>query len=435
VHRDIKPGNVMVTPAGQVKVMDFGIARAISDSSATIAQTSAILGTAQYFSPEQARGESVDARTDLYSTGVVLYEMLTGRPPFRGDTAVAVAYQHVSEAPVAPNVLNPAVSPALNAVVLHALAKDRFERFQSAAEFRADLEVAGEGKVPDRAPAAPNDFTSTLFGVNPNVTAASEATLRRLAEEAGDTAPRTQSRPPVAWIWSGIALMAVLVVAALFWVFNLAPTNLVGAGTAVQVPDIAGMTWEEGSQELVDLGLQPLQRLEASETYDLNLIIRTNVEPGQTVAPGQVVEVFVSSGKEKVSIPNLAFKSEKKAKEILEDLGLEYGTTTRVNSPTVPKGQVVGVQLDGSDAVETSSVQVEKGATVNLVVSSGNVSIPDVKGMPITDARALLSGGKYQLPVKVVPDQGCSGQKVTSQSPGKGTVPQGTEVTLTYCAG
>ena len=113
VHRDIKPGNVMVTSSGQVKVMDFGIARAISDSSATIAQTTAILGTAQYFSPEQASGEAVDARTDLYSTGVVLYELLTGRPPFRGETAVATAYQHVSEAPIPPNAINPAVSPAL----------------------------------------------------------------------------------------------------------------------------------------------------------------------------------------------------------------------------------------------------------------------------------------------------------------------------------
>ncbi len=126
VHRDIKPGNVMITHGGQVKVMDFGIARAISDSSATVAQTTAILGTAQYFSPEQARGESVDARTDLYSTGIVLFEMLTGRPPFSGDTPVAVAYQHVSEAPAAPSSLNPLVSPAVDQVVLHALAKDRF---------------------------------------------------------------------------------------------------------------------------------------------------------------------------------------------------------------------------------------------------------------------------------------------------------------------
>ena len=145
VHRDIKPGNIMVTPTGQVKVMDFGIARAISDSAATVAQTSSILGTAQYFSPEQARGETVDARTDLYSTGVVLFEMLTGRPPFQGDSPVAVAYQHVSEPPVAPSTLAPQVTPALDAVVMHALSKDRFTRFQSAAEF-------GPRAVPTSAP-------------------------------------------------------------------------------------------------------------------------------------------------------------------------------------------------------------------------------------------------------------------------------------------
>ena len=133
VHRDIKPGNIMITTTGQVKVMDFGIARAVSDSSTTVAQTTAILGTASYFSPEQAKGETVDARTDLYSTGVVLFEMLTGRPPFRGDTPVAVAYQHVSERPVKPSVINPKVSPALDAVVLHALTTNREQRYQTAA--------------------------------------------------------------------------------------------------------------------------------------------------------------------------------------------------------------------------------------------------------------------------------------------------------------
>jgi serine/threonine protein kinase len=152
VHRDIKPGNVMITHSGQVKVMDFGIARAISDSSATVAQTTTILGTAQYFSPEQARGETVDARSDLYSTGVLLFELLTGRAPFRGDSPVAVAYQHVSEAPVPPSTVAPAVSPALDAVVLRALAKDRFERFQTAADFRSDVHAAGEGRAPERRP-------------------------------------------------------------------------------------------------------------------------------------------------------------------------------------------------------------------------------------------------------------------------------------------
>jgi serine/threonine protein kinase len=212
VHRDIKPGNVMVTQNGQVKVMDFGIARAVSDNSATVADTSAVLGTAQYFSPEQARGETVDARTDLYSTGVVLFEMLTGRPPFRGDRAAAVAYQHISEPAAAPSTLNPRVSPAIDSVVLHALAKDKFERFQTAAEFRQDLEDASAGGVPPRKPPV-SDFNATLFGVNPTATAGSEAALRQLSAP-DDRAVRTQSRPPVAWIWVGIMTLAVILVSS-----------------------------------------------------------------------------------------------------------------------------------------------------------------------------------------------------------------------------
>ena len=433
VHRDIKPGNVMITPAGQVKVMDFGIARAISDSSATIAQTSAILGTAQYFSPEQARGESVDARTDLYSTGVVLYELLTGRPPFRGDTAVAVAYQHVSEAPVAPNVLNPAVSPALNAVVLHALAKDRFERFQTAAEFRQDLEIAGEGKVPDHVPAR-DDFTSTLFGVNPNATAASEATLRRLAEDAGESAPRTQSRPPVAWVWGGIAIMAVLVVAALFWVFNMAPTNLVTSGTTIAVPDVAGKSWEAGRDQLTNLGLEPTQVAKADEEVKAGFIIDTNIEPGATVSPGQSIEVRVSSGKAKVTIPNLAFATEDSAKATLEQLGLKYGETQQSYSPNVPAGVVVGIRPAGREDIVTTAVQVEQGSTVDLITSNGLVSVPDLVGRPIAEAQSTLAGSTLQLTVRVDPDNGCSGQTVTGQSL-KGDVPQKSTVTLRYCAG
>ncbi len=145
IHRDIKSANVMITDQGQVKVMDFGIARAVSDSSATMAQTSGIMGTAQYFSPEQAKGESVDSRTDLYSTGVLLYEMLAGRPPFKGDTAVSVAYQHVSEAVIPPSQFNAQISRELDAVVLRALAKDRVERFQTAEEFREHMLAAAMG--------------------------------------------------------------------------------------------------------------------------------------------------------------------------------------------------------------------------------------------------------------------------------------------------
>ena len=254
VHRDIKPGNIMVTQNGQVKVMDFGIARAVSDNSATVADTSAILGTAQYFSPEQARGESVDARTDLYSTGVVLFELLTGRPPFRGDRPAAVAYQHISEQAPAPSSLNPRVSPALDAVVLHSLSKDKFDRFQTAGEFRADLEAAAAGNVPVHKPVG--DFNATLFGVNPHAVAGSEATLRQLSATNDERLVRTQTRPPVAWIWAGVAIVAVIIGAVMFWVLTF-QQEPIGRDMSVKVPGVVGAQYEDGAQTLTKLGLVP----------------------------------------------------------------------------------------------------------------------------------------------------------------------------------
>jgi serine/threonine-protein kinase len=432
VHRDIKPGNVMVTSSGQVKVMDFGIARAISDSSATIAQTSAILGTAQYFSPEQARGEAVDARTDLYSTGVVLYELLTGRPPFIGETAVATAYQHVSEAPIPPNAVNPAVSPALNAVVMRSLAKDRVERYQTAADFRSDLEIALSGKVPDRGPVA-DDFNSTLFGVNPNSSAASEATLRRLAEDTDDRVPRTQTRPPVAWLWGGIALLVVIIVAAGFWIVNLSPTSIVGENVAVEVPDIVGQTYEEGGNKLLDLGLVPVKVDVPNEDQPVGTILAVDPEVGTKLGPGQEVRVSVSTGPPRVALVGLTFKTEAEAKAIIDGLKLVYGETTLAYSPNVPKDQVIGIQLPPDDTLITAAQQVTKGSTVNLVVSNGLVQIPDLSGQAVTQAQATLTGSDLQLTVQLVPDNGCSGQNVTSQSL-VGDQPQKSTVVLTYCA-
>jgi serine/threonine-protein kinase len=433
VHRDVKPGNVMITSSGQVKVMDFGIARAISDSSATIAQTSAILGTAQYFSPEQARGEGIDARTDLYSTGVVLYELLTGKAPFRGDTAVAVAYQHISEAPVPPSALNPAVSPALNAVVMHALAKDRGDRFQTAAEFRADLDVAVTGKVPDRAPAS-DDFNAALFGVNPNSTAASEATLRRLADDT-DRAPRTQNRPPVAWIWGGISVMAVIIVATLVWVFTLAPQQLVGAGAAVDIPNVTGQAFKVGGQKLLDAHLKVTRVDLPSDTIPADQIISTDPVAGTRVTPGFEVQVTVSSGPQQVTLPGQIYQPEADAQAAIKAAGLKYGATKTDYSASVPAGQVIGVLVPGSTTPNGGNVQVTKGATIDLVVSNGLVQLPDVRGQAAATARDLLSGSTYSLTVKLTPTTACSGQKVTAQSPGPGDVPQKSSVTLTYCNG
>ena len=444
VHRDIKPGNVMVTPSGQVKVMDFGIARAISDSSATIAQTSAILGTAQYFSPEQARGEAIDARTDLYSTGVVLYELLTGRPPFRGDTAVAVAYQHISEAPVPPNAINPAISPALNAVVMRALAKNKDERFQTAADFSADLDIAATGKVPDRAPSS-DDFDATLFGVSPTSTAASSATLRRLAEDADDAAPRTQSRPPVAWIWGGVGVMAVIVVAALVWVFSLTPQNLVGAGARSTVPDVVGQVWQKGGsngeanaavqKKFTDLKLKTSVVYAPDTKRAAGVITELTPPAGTAVLPGQTtITITVSSGPPSVTLPALIYQTEDAAKTAIAQAGLKVASDViQQDSPSVAQGSVIGVQVDGMSGIQSTNVQVTQGTKVTLVISTGQVDVPDQRGQAFTDARNTLIGPDYQLQVKLQANSSCAGGKVTAQSV-IGEAPQKSAVTLTYCS-
>ncbi len=430
VHRDIKPGNIMITSSGQVKVMDFGIARAISESSATIAESSAIVGTAQYFSPEQARGESVDARTDLYSTGIVLFELLTGRAPFRGDNPVAVAYQHVNSDPVAPSTLNPKVSPALDAVVLRALAKDRFSRYQSAGEFRADVEAAAAGEVPARTQVVANDFNATLFGVNPSSVAGSEATLRQLTVDNDERLVRTQSRPPVAWIWAGIASMVVIVAAVIFWTFNLAPAQLT-ANVAVKVPDVIGQTYADGSASLIDAGLVPEKVAQTSDTVPEGAIISTDPAAGITVNPGLTVTVYVSLGETPVTVPNVANMTEADAIAAIEAKGLKYGSTTQAYSPSVRQGVVIDSDPPGgSERVGAEVIRV--GHEVNLVVSNGLVQVPDVTGKSIAEASSALNAIGLNPTVQV--DQGCSGGTVASQSI-VGDQPQKSPISLRYCGG
>lgn len=424
VHRDIKPGNVMVTTAGQVKVMDFGIARAISDSAATVAQTSTILGTAQYFSPEQARGEAVDARTDLYAAGVVLFEMLTGRPPFQGDSAVAVAYQHVSEQPPTPSTVNPQLTPAVDAVVLHALAKDRFARFQSAAEFRSDIAAAAAGQVPPNRADAPADFTSTLFGVNPQATADTEAAMRQLSVDDDERRARTQSRPPVAWIWAGIAVVAVVIGAVLFWALTLESSQL-GQATSVEVPDVVGLTAEEGEQILTDAELRVTRTTEISDSVDEGNIISTDPPAGISVAPGQVVTVVVSAGAARIDMPSLSLLTLAEAEAVLADRDLVLGTVTAENSTSV--GQDIVIRTDPE-----AGTPLRAGDTVNIVISTGRVTVPDVRNLPIGEASSQLTA--LGLQVSVQGDGSCTGQLVTAQSLPPGDQPQSSAVTLRYCS-
>lgn len=426
VHRDIKPGNVMVTDAGQVKVMDFGIARAVSDSSSTVAETTAIIGTASYFSPEQAKGEAVDARADLYSTGVVLYELLTGRTPFRGESPVAVAYQHVSETPLAPSEVVETIPRALDAVALRALAKDPFQRYQDAASFRDALDAATDGKAPTKKQLGA--LTSELYGPNPRHAAETARSLRQLS--ADTTMTRTQSGPPVAWIWAGVAILAVLVVSVLFWAVTIRPLQETPS-TARIVPNVIGMTYENANEALQGVDLAAFRIEEASNDVAVGDVIRTDPVAGTSMTPEQEVKVYVSKGPEVTAVPILVGTDVEAARAAIDAARLELGTITQRNDPGLAAGVVISA--DPADGEE-----VDIGSTVNLVVATGRVVINDVTGFTLEAATRELEGPQSQLVVEPVGDPSCAAtdsQIVISQSIPPGEAPVHATVQLTYCSG
>lgn len=429
VHRDIKPGNVMITDAGQVKVMDFGIARAVSDSSSTVAETTSILGTAAYFSPEQAKGESVDARADVYSTGIVLYELLTGRAPFRGDSPVAVAYQHVSETPVPPSQANEASPKAFDPVVLRALAKDPYQRFPDAASFREALDAASDGKAPSKRELGA--LTSELYGPNPRQAAETARSLRQLSTD--NTMTRTQSGPPVAWIWAGVALLAVLVVSVLFWVVTMRPVTEVPDSARI-IPDVSGMTVDRAVTELAAQDLVAETVREPSDTVEEGIVIGTDPAADESVAPGTPVQVRVSDGQETVEVPTLLGLSEDDAEKAIEDARLSVGSNLPRNDPSAEAGTVLAATSDGEDVEEGDELPV--GAVIDLTVASGRVTIVDYTGWTVSAATDALEN--LELTVEPVADETCEEnpqQNVVSQSFAPGDVPVHSTVELRYCAG
>jgi beta-lactam-binding protein with PASTA domain len=404
-------------------VMDFGIARAVAESSATITETSAIVGTAQYFSPEQARGESVDARTDLYSTGVVLFEMLTGQPPFRGENPVAVAYQHVNQIPVPPSTLARSVSPAIDAVVGRALSKDRTARFQTAAEFRESLEAAGSGALPPVRQVVPaNDFNATLFGVNPT---GSDSSLRQLTIDQEARSSRTQQRPPVAWIWAGIALLLVIVVAVVVWTITLPKDAGIDQGLSVKVPTVKGQSYDDAAATLKKAGLDPVEQQVASSTVSPGAVIGTTPEAGSSVGPKTSVTVTVSSGPTAITVPPTAGMSVADATAALKKAGLVVGTTTAEDSQTVAVGLVVETNPAAGATAST-------GESVNILTSTGKVNIPSVVGQSGSTAGQTLSA--LHVTYSVLPNAGCTGGNVSAQSI-VGEQPQGSSMSITVCTG
>ena len=430
VHRDIKPGNVMISRDDEVKVTDFGIARAISDTAGTIAQTTAILGTASYFSPEQARGEQVDGRSDLYSAGVVLYEMLTGRVPFQGDSAVAVAYQHVTEPPTPPSRLDPRVTPALDAVVQRALAKRREDRYQTAAEFRTDLLAAFDGVMPvhTRALAAVGAEAPTeLFGPGPSAVDATESALNTMRTD-DDRAPEVQRRPPAMWIWAATGLVLAVIVGVLVWVSLISNEGQL-PDASVEVPDVVGLQREAAVQELEGAGLGWKVETLASDDKPVDEVLSSNPPAGASVSHEQIVTLTVSAGPASVAVPNVAGMTAEQARQALEQANLALGTVTSTDSPSVPEGETIRTEPGiGRPAAP--------GSAVDLFVSNGHVTLPDLTGMTLADAEEIVGG--LGLMVQRDPDAGCvakDGDPIQQQSAPPGRVEQRSVVGLTFCSG
>ena len=447
IHRDIKASNIMVTEEGQVKVMDFGIARAISDSSATQAHTSGIVGTAQYFSPEQARGEAVDARTDLYSTGVVLYEMLAGRPPFKGDTAVSVAYQHVSEKVTPPSAHNSEISPEMDQVVLNALAKDRDERFQTAEEFREHLIAAANGQAKQKAApvrtAAPVTSQQTQILDAAPTEVIGEIQPEDFFKELGvdfntnteTSAIRIQNasrneRPSAGLLWGVGSGASVVLIGLIIWLLTLGGTFqplLPPANSGIAVADVSGALFDDGAQALRDQGLLVLRLTEASDEIPVGIIIRTDPPAGTSVPERTTIEVVVSSGKLETSVPLLTGLTEEAARAALESAGLELGVISPGNSATVVKGSVI-------ESVPAANERVPGGSVVNLLVSDGQVQVPNVENLSISEAQRIMQAPEVGFTVVIAQPEGCTGTVgtlVATQSIPAGLAEQRSSITLT----
>ena len=443
VHRDIKPGNIMLTNTGKVKVMDFGIARAMTDSQATMTQTNAVVGTAQYLSPEQARGEQVDARSDLYSTGVVLFELLTGQPPFTGDSAVAVAYQHVSATPPVPSTITPDISEALDRVVMKALAKDRHSRYATAAEMRTDLLRATHGghvtapatsvwdSEPTRtmavAPPPMPPLRSTYAGA-PSPMDTMAGTNASMMAVADQEQPSSRKKPLVI---TAVVVVLVVIAAIVGFVYSHRGSEQVPVPTT-----LVGMSQEDAKNALAQAGLVMSvdQQGHPSDTVPVGNVESANPTPGTLVDKGSSVTVFLSTGPQSVTVPNnLLGMSPQQAKAAVEAAGLVWEQAADpVASDTVEEGKIAQVN-------PASGASVSKGDTVTGYVSSGpdQLTVPDVTGMTQDQARAALtSAGLSVGNVTTVDDASQAKDHVVSTDPKASTeVKKGDSITLNLSSG
>jgi beta-lactam-binding protein with PASTA domain/tRNA A-37 threonylcarbamoyl transferase component Bud32 len=429
VHRDIKPGNVMVTRNGDIKVMDFGIARAMSDAQATMTQTAQVIGTAQYLSPEQARGERVDSRSDLYSTGCLLYELLTGRPPFTGDSPVAIAYQHVRENPVPPSRVDPDVPPWADAIVLKAMAKSPADRYQTAADMRADLQRAASGMPVAAAPPTRFDMypqtqrmgTGTMMaGATSQIPPVDEYDYAGrdydyAGRGRGGGAGGSTSRRWIPWVLGLVLVIAV--------VAGVAYYLLAGAGKTYAVPLVNGEPVATAQAQVRAQHLRSTVVYRTSSTVKANIVISSSPQEGNNVPANTLVTLFVSKGQAPVAVPSVVGQQQSQAEATLQAKGFNVDVKTDATS-SAPAGQVITQSPNGGTA--------PPGATVTITVSGGAVSVPSVVGDSQQTATQVLTTAGFQVSVQngSGPAQYANGTVFSQNPAANGTTTKGATVTI-----
>jgi serine/threonine-protein kinase len=433
VHRDIKPGNVMITAGGEVKVMDFGIARSLAETGAALTQTAAVVGTAQYISPEQARGESADARSDLYATGCVMYELLTGRPPFVGESLVSVAVSHVREMVTPPSALDPSIPRDLDAIVLKALAKDRLDRYQSAYEMRGDLERAAAG-LPVAAAADATAATQFIGGgyADPMYDPAATA----MYDDVVDEYPEEQEPEKKGMSWGALigAALAILLVAGLigFFMFNEDDET----PQLVRVPTLLEMTQEQAEAWATENNVQDfnVEPREVSDENQEGIVLEQDPAPGVDIDPAtDPVTVIVGVAPENVTVPeDLVGMTQEDAEAAIQDAGLEVG---EISTEETDDESLVGTVQSSNPSPGTS---VPPGTAVNLVVygEPESIIVPDVVNQTRDEARDTLRD--LGLEVEVAEESSSSvdeGLVIRTEPRGGSSVEPGSTVTIVVSTG